>query len=327
MRNTLTGIKKGTFWSFYCQARKQAYTPVNIRAAFRATGIYPFNPDAVLTKVPQAPPSRFNIHSIRNHGSSILNSSDQLASILKTPKNRRDLRQQTQAAVRLVTENNHLAKSHNTNTATAASNTIAVILRLSHLAEKALSQSQISAIQTDSIRQAYAGKKAAKTDRRVISTARVITGADIMRLRQEREEKDRKKAERAAKKIGSTRAKPSTTPSAKPRAKKSKSKSCITINPAATILISDSDSKAPSDISEDSFIDIDDFDSDTGEYLFREIPISHRSQGSRKNTTKEPRTYPQNNTTLSSPSSPAYKAPRNAKHQPSTPGMNLRLRM
>src|SRR5205807_6777940 len=51
VRNSRSGILKGTFWGFYRDARVQAYTKLNIKNAFRATGIYPFNPNAVLTRL------------------------------------------------------------------------------------------------------------------------------------------------------------------------------------------------------------------------------------------------------------------------------------
>jgi hypothetical protein len=66
----------------------------------------------------------------------------------------------------------------------------AVILRLSHLAEASLSEAEIAKLQLRELRVKYEGKKAAKTDRRIISKAQVITGAEIMRLEEEMERKD-----------------------------------------------------------------------------------------------------------------------------------------
>ena len=51
MCDTRTGVKKGTFWSFYRYARANTFLPKTIQSAFRATGIYPFNPNKVLTKI------------------------------------------------------------------------------------------------------------------------------------------------------------------------------------------------------------------------------------------------------------------------------------
>ncbi|KAF8251728.1 hypothetical protein K440DRAFT_658393 [Wilcoxina mikolae CBS 423.85] len=76
---------------------------------------------------------------------------------------------------------------------------ISVLCRLAHVAETALSTAEIKCI--EDIRKRYAGKKAARSDRRVVSTARVITGKDLIMLRDQREQKDRLAAEKRAKKV------------------------------------------------------------------------------------------------------------------------------
>ena len=48
MKDTRTGVAKGAFWAFYCAAQAAAYTKNNIKSAWRATGIVPYNPNAVL---------------------------------------------------------------------------------------------------------------------------------------------------------------------------------------------------------------------------------------------------------------------------------------
>ena len=52
VRDTRTGIAKGTFWKLYRQAKRTAFSKENIKGAWRGTGIHPYNPDAVLTKLP-----------------------------------------------------------------------------------------------------------------------------------------------------------------------------------------------------------------------------------------------------------------------------------
>lgn len=59
---------------------------------------------------------------------------------------------------------------------------------------------ELAKIETQQLRQGYQGKRMAKADKRVISKARVITGAEIIRLRGEREARDTEKAGRAEKK-------------------------------------------------------------------------------------------------------------------------------
>lgn len=174
IRNTHCGILKGTFWGFYRTARKQPYTKLNIKNAFRATGIYPFNPNAVLTRLPsiKSPPSL----SFLNDNSTSLATNP----ILRTPKTRRDLRHQTTAAIKLVSSKAPSTKP----------DTIAFILRLSHLAQASYSRAEIESIEAQKLREAFAGKKAAITDRRVLSKARIITGADVVRLKKEREDRE-----------------------------------------------------------------------------------------------------------------------------------------
>jgi hypothetical protein len=174
MRDTRTGVKKGTFWTFYSEARKKAYKKKNIESAWRKTGIYPFNPDEVLANlvpVSRADPATPSCTS----------------TILRTPKNRHQLRQQTLAAVQKVATGN-----------SSTEDTIALVFRLSHLAETALTAAEIEKITTHDLRTRYAGKKAAQTDKRVLSKARAITGKTIAHLRKERIAKDEENARKAA---------------------------------------------------------------------------------------------------------------------------------
>lgn len=77
---------------------------------------------------------------------------------------------------------------------------------------------EIRDIEISDIRRQYAGKKAATTDRRVLSKTRVITGATVAKMREQRENQDNEKTRRAkvraAKAKGKQRATSSpTTPS------------------------------------------------------------------------------------------------------------------
>lgn len=174
IRNSHCGILKGTFWGFYRAARKQAYTKLNIKNAFRATGIYPFNPNAVLTRFPSIK-SPSSLSFLDDKSTSLATDP-----ILRTPKTRRDLRYQTTAAIKLVSSKVPSTKA----------DTISFILRLSHLAEASYSRAEIESIEAQKLREAFAGKKAAKTDRRVLSKARIITGADVVRLKKEQDDRE-----------------------------------------------------------------------------------------------------------------------------------------
>ncbi|KAH0611005.1 uncharacterized protein H6S33_011432 [Morchella sextelata] len=210
LREIRTGINKSTFWSFFVDARKKTYTKSSIQAAFRTTGIFPFNPDKVLTKLKPnqkpgpATPWKSNLQILHHP-------------CLQTPKNRCDLRHQTQFALNpgiySKTEQSGSVQVSNINQGPVPGLTQneykAIILRMSHLAEESLTQAEIAKIQLRDIRVKYEGKRAVKTDRRVISKAQVITGAEIMRLKAllEKKEADKlKKGKRTSKtKTGKTK--------------------------------------------------------------------------------------------------------------------------
>jgi len=196
IRDTRTGVAKGTFWSFYSTARRQAYTKQSIKSAFRKTGIHPFNPDAVLTQIAgfTEPPTS---QSHPPPQAAIL-------AKLKTPRKSRDVRQQTQFAIEAV-------KLGDTE------NAIAAIRRFGHTTQTALSTAEIRGIELADIRRQYAGKKAATTDRRIITKARVIDGTTLIKMRNERVELDRLKAERTVnKRKGKAAAVPKTKVKSKP---------------------------------------------------------------------------------------------------------------
>ena len=93
MKETRTGVAKGTFWAFYCAAQATAYTTSNIKSAWRGTGIVPFNPDAVLTKLPGYK------HPGRAPRVPKVPTTPRSFKLLQTPMNRRELRQQTLSAI------------------------------------------------------------------------------------------------------------------------------------------------------------------------------------------------------------------------------------
>jgi hypothetical protein len=164
----------GTFWLFYSVARTAAYTASNIKAAFRKTGIFPFNPDSVLTQLP----SRSVPLPIKHQ--TILH--------LKTPHNRRDLRQHTQLAI------NHIKECLSGDTTSA----IATLCHFTHTAETALTTAQIKTIEAEDIKKRYKGKTATKTNHRVITKACVITAEEVMKLCNAKLAKERVAAEKAA---------------------------------------------------------------------------------------------------------------------------------
>ena len=179
IRQTRTGIVKGTFWKFYSAARRQAYTKQNIKSAFRKTGIHPFNPDAVLTLVTgkEDTPDEFDTVATE--------SDTDMSQLLKTPRKNTSVRAQTQIAEEAILRGDK-------------ETALAVVRRFGHTTQVTLSTAEIRGVELADIHRQYAGKKAATTDRRVLTKARVIDGGTLMKLRDKREEADRLKAERAA---------------------------------------------------------------------------------------------------------------------------------
>jgi len=171
MRDTRAAVVKGTFWKFYSAARRQAYTTANIKSAWRKTGIQPYNPNAVLTQlvVPRS-----------------ASSSARKKVVLQTPKKSTDVRQLylmvdaelDKAGVRQEVRN--MAK------------------KLAHTASTSLHVAEIRGIEMADIQREYRGKKAATTDRRVISKARVIDGATVMKVKAEKARQAEKEAHQAA---------------------------------------------------------------------------------------------------------------------------------
>jgi len=118
--------------------------------------------------------------------------------VLKTPKKSKDLRQQ------------YLFVAAELEKAGVSQHVRDLVLRWGHTASTSLHTVEMRDIEVSDIRRQYAGQKAAMTDRRVLSEARVITGATVAKMREERvnrgNEKTRRAKVRAAKAKGKQRA-------------------------------------------------------------------------------------------------------------------------
>ena len=190
MRDTRTGIKKGTFWTFYRYARVNTFLPKTIASAFRATGVHPFNLDKVLTMITLVKNLKFS----RPRAADVANCPQ---AIFSTPGNRRQLRQQALAALQFAKPSPSARSSLSSSEREVY---LAVVLWLSDLAEQALTVAELAKIETQQLHEGYRGKKMAKANKRLISKARLITGADVIRIRNERQAKDAQTAVRAEKK-------------------------------------------------------------------------------------------------------------------------------
>jgi len=168
MRGTQTGVKKGTFWTFYNEARALTFLPKTTQSAFRATLIVPFNQNKVFVKVTKVTKTTTANCSTAN---------------FTTPRNRHQLRPEALAA----------SSCFPTSPTSSRESYLAVVLRLADLTERALTEVEIAKAEAQRLREDYEGKQAAKADHRVLSKARIITGEDIIQLQQTRNTLDMRK--------------------------------------------------------------------------------------------------------------------------------------
>ena len=94
---------------------------------------------------------------------------------LKTPHNRRDLRQQTLDAIASI----------RSNSTSSTDTSIALLRRLAHQSEAAMTRADIESIEKQDIRRRYAGKQAARANRKNLTAARVMSGKPLMKLESE----------------------------------------------------------------------------------------------------------------------------------------------
>ena len=192
MKETQTGLAKGTFWAFYCAAQAKAYTPSNIKSAWRATGIVPYNPDAVLTKLPGYKPPGRAVPKVPTTPRSF--------KLLQTPMNRRELRQQTLSAIEFLNANPTLS-------GTTKESSITLLRRHAHQSKSALTRCQIAEIEAADVRQKYAGKHAPRTNRTKLPESRVVGNVEVVQLKKEDAVKEEEKLRKAQAKATRAQAK------------------------------------------------------------------------------------------------------------------------
>ena len=139
---------------------------------FCKTGVFPFNLDVVFAQptagvLPPRPASVGTPHRV----------------IFNTPIRARHLLTYTNIAIQLLGK----APDNPVSEITAQRN-------LAHIAERAWATAEIKTIEAEDIKKKYQGKKAAKSDRRGLSKARVVTGAEVMRLREAKYEGESQKS-------------------------------------------------------------------------------------------------------------------------------------
>ncbi|RPB03788.1 hypothetical protein L873DRAFT_1669146, partial [Choiromyces venosus 120613-1] len=136
MQDTQTGVKKGTFWTFYHETHTLTFLPKTIQSAFQATGIVPFNPNKVLFKVTK------------------ITTPNCPTAIFATPCNHHQLHQQALAATSFFPSSP--ISSHKSY--------LAVVLCLADLIECALTEVEIAKAEVQRLQEGYEGKQAVKAD-------------------------------------------------------------------------------------------------------------------------------------------------------------------
>ena len=201
-RKTGEGIKKAIFLAFVTEAREKAFTLQNICHAFEACGIWPLCARRVLGKmVPEAVSRRDTM------------------GLIATPRKSKDIRRRIMAAEKMLDES--LASLSLTEPALPlpASSTSAgsserlnlrvkVILReLGHQLETEVAQRELYQEQSRRLQQAAPLKN--QTDRRKLSEARILSGAQLIELRDARLTKDAEKSQKPPKVAPKTKRVPS----------------------------------------------------------------------------------------------------------------------
>ena len=184
MKDTRTGVAKGTFWAFYCAAQATAYTTNNIKSSWRATGTVPFNPGTVVTRLTGYKPPRA-VPGVLTTPRSF--------KLLQTPANRRGPRQQTPSAI-------GYPNADPTPSGAAKEPSITLLRRLAHQSKSALMRCLIAGIEASDVRQKCTGKHAPRANRTKLSETRVVDNMEVVRPQMEaaKEEAKARKAQAKA---------------------------------------------------------------------------------------------------------------------------------
>ena len=94
---------------------------------------------------------------------------------LKTPRNRRNLRQQTVDAIAFI----------RSNSTSSTDTSILLLRRLACQSEAAMTRADIESIEKQDIRRRYAGKQAPRVNRKRLTATMVIDGKELMKMGRE----------------------------------------------------------------------------------------------------------------------------------------------
>ena len=182
------GVKKSLFIPFLTIARERTFQTQSIQQAFAATGIWPLCARRVLGKMAPETTSRRDTMGV-----------------IASPRTSRDIRRRIITAEKVLDEGFGLLKLSDpppvpsiSSGAAEAKRLVArvkTIMRdLGHQLEEEIAHSELYREQTRKLQGLSHLEN--KTDRRLLSTARVLTGAALIELRDQRLAKDAKAAEK-----------------------------------------------------------------------------------------------------------------------------------
>jgi hypothetical protein len=168
----LVGIKKAIFVPFLTFARDATFTPHNITQAFLACGICPLNPRRVLGKVSPLEPKRRDTIGVVKH-----------------PETSQDIRRRVLSATQLLTTL-QLAHGPEKELKQHAERVRNILRDLGHQLEEQIAEKEIWQEITHRLQGVDVIYNA--TDKRKLSEARVLSGKDLMMLRDARLAKNEK---------------------------------------------------------------------------------------------------------------------------------------
>ena len=160
----------------------------NIKSTWWATGVHPFNPDKVLAKLEKKNTKRLP---------AIPTSTPRSFKFLKTPRNRRELRQQIMVAISALESGDK-------------GSSIQLLQRMAHQTDAAWTRAELADIENEDIKVRYAGKKGPRGSRQKMTQAQVADGGFLMKKELEFQEKEQKAEENAKAKTSKARTKEKT---------------------------------------------------------------------------------------------------------------------
>jgi hypothetical protein len=180
-----TGVTKDAFLRLYEDAREKTFTKDNVLSAWRSTGLAPYNPTAVLKRLPSWVEARLEEKTSSDDTLQQAGSGMDLTEV-KTPKSARELETLFQAInLSSTARPDGLLESPVKN-------------KLDKLYKSAIQALTEAQIQKEQNKQFQVYEESKKPGKKLLSKARVLTQEDVDRLKEEEGDRLRVEAERVA---------------------------------------------------------------------------------------------------------------------------------